>query len=88
MLTTTLPGPWAGTAWQFRHALLQDHLARKTYLQHLRTRADAGDRAAAFLLAELLAGQGRVDEAIAVLRPRADAGDGNATDLLAELPPG
>jgi len=75
----------AGTAWQFRHALLQDHLARKVHPEHLRVRADAGDREAAWRLAELLDGQGRVDEAIAVLQVRADAGDKNAAWRLAEL---
>jgi hypothetical protein len=47
----------AGTAWQFRHVLLQDHLARQISQAHLRSRAD-GDSRAARQLAELLAGQG------------------------------
>jgi len=36
-------------------------------------------------LAEMLAGQGRVDEAIAMLRARADRGDDSAARLLAEV---
>jgi hypothetical protein len=39
-----------------------------TYLDHLRARADVGDRAAAQRLADLLVGAGRVDEAIAITR--------------------
>jgi NACHT domain len=71
----------AGTSWQFRHALLQDHLARKTYLEHLRARADAGDKTAARQLADLLAEAGQVNE----LRGRADAGDRYAVERLADL---
>jgi tetratricopeptide (TPR) repeat protein len=50
-----------------------------------RSLADTGDGYAAGLLADLLAQQGRVDEAIEVLRVRADAGDWNAGDQLADL---
>ena len=75
----------AGTVWQFRHALLQDHLARNTLLDHLRARADAGDGRAACQLAELLIGQGRMEDAIAILRTSADAGNGHAGYRLAEL---
>ena len=71
----------AGTSWQFRHALLQDHLARMTYLDHLRVRADAGDRDAAQRLVDLLVGAGRVDE----LRARAGAGGRAAAERLADL---
>ena len=49
--------------------------------QVLRARADAGDRAAAWRLAELLAERGDLDG----LRARADAGDGDAAWRLAEL---
>ena len=71
----------AGTSWQFRHALLQDHLARTIYFDHLQARADAGDWSAAWRLADLLVAEGRVDE----LRARADAGDQIAARRLADL---
>ena len=82
----------AGTTWQFRHALLQDHLARNTYLRHLGARADAGDENAALRLAQLLVSLGRADE----LRARADrhaadrlsatlAGHGRVDEALAVL---
>jgi predicted negative regulator of RcsB-dependent stress response len=74
----------AGTTWQFRHALLQDHLARKTNLEHLRARADGGDSYAGRQLAELLAKHDRVDEAIIVLQTRADP-DGLAASRIADL---
>jgi tetratricopeptide (TPR) repeat protein len=64
-----------GTAWQFRHALIQDHLANTTRPMVLRRRADAGDGSAARELAGLLREQGNLDEAIAVLRRAAAAGD-------------
>ncbi|BAL90387.1 hypothetical protein AMIS_51670 [Actinoplanes missouriensis 431] len=35
----------AGPAYQFRHALLQDHLAQATRVEHLATRTGTGDRA-------------------------------------------
>jgi tetratricopeptide (TPR) repeat protein len=74
----------AGTTWQFRHALLQDHLARDVHREHLRARADAGDRNAGRRLVDVLAEQGRLDQ----LRARADAGDWHAgrrlVDVLAE----
>jgi hypothetical protein len=69
----------AGTAWQFRHALLQDHLAREVRLDSLRARANIGDRAAASLLDQTLAEEGRVDE----LRTRAEGGDPEAQHRLA-----
>lgn len=100
----------AGTAWQFRHAVLQDHLARamlqrlngalipdRVHIGHidaegllvgtpnhvfeLRTRADAGDQHAAQELANLLAGEERIDE----LRARADANDEYAAKELGNL---
>ena len=52
-----------------------------TELDKLRARADAGDEAAATLLAELLAERGDLDE----LRARADAGDEAAATELAAL---
>jgi hypothetical protein len=43
-----------GTAWQFRHALIQDHLTNITRPIVLRRRADTGDRDADRQLAQLL----------------------------------
>jgi hypothetical protein len=74
-----------GTAWQFRHALIQDHLTNTTRPMVLRRRADTGDRSAAQQLARLLREQGNLDEAISVLRPRADTGDWDAAQQLARL---
>jgi thioredoxin-like negative regulator of GroEL len=78
----------AGTVWQFRHAILQDHLANAVEISRLRVRADAGDNDAAWRLADLLAGQGRAADAIVFLRDLADAGDPDAvwqlTGLLTE----
>jgi predicted negative regulator of RcsB-dependent stress response len=71
----------AGAVYQFRHVLFQDHLARAAQLEHLQSRAHAGDRNAARGLATLLALEGRVDD----LRARADAGDEHATRRLADL---
>jgi tetratricopeptide (TPR) repeat protein len=74
-----------GTAWQFRHALIQDHVMNTTRPMVLRRRTDAGDRTAARQLAALLQGQGNLDEAMSVLRRAADAGDRTAAWLLAGL---
>jgi hypothetical protein len=74
-----------GTAWQFRHALIQDHLTNTTRPMVLRRRADAGDGDAARQLAELLREQGNLDEAMALLRRAADLGDGEARWQLAAL---
>ncbi|WP_196421004.1 hypothetical protein [Actinoplanes aureus] len=74
-----------GTAWQFRHANIQDHLSTAAHTNLLRRRADAGDGPAARQLAGLLREQGNLDEAIAVVRRRADAGDVSAAGQLAEL---
>ncbi|HZM74939.1 MAG TPA: NACHT domain-containing protein [Candidatus Limnocylindrales bacterium] len=76
----------AGTSWQFRHALLQDHLVRDWRLQRLRARADAedtyfgGDLYAA-QLARMLVDHHRIDE----LRARADARDRYAAAYLAHF---
>ncbi|MFC4066721.1 hypothetical protein [Actinoplanes subglobosus] len=75
----------AGTIYQFRHVLLQDHLATTVHPQHLRARVDAGDESARERLARLLAEQGHVDEAIALWRARADTGDRSARERLAHL---
>jgi hypothetical protein len=50
-----------------------------------RQAADAGDGAAARLLAGLLAERGDLDEATQILRARADAGDEEAARLLVDL---
>jgi hypothetical protein len=71
----------AGTSWQFRHTVLQDHLAEIARLKYLRRMADADDWRAAERLAVLLAAQDRVDE----LRTRADSGDRYAAERLANL---
>ena len=47
--------------------------------------ADAGDRAAAYRLAGLLAQRGDLDEAEQILRARADAGDEHAAGQLTDL---
>ncbi|GAA4630936.1 hypothetical protein GCM10023196_058310 [Actinoallomurus vinaceus] len=67
----------AGTAWQFRHALLQDHLGARVR----GTRVGTGDQTAARKLADLLVEHGRLEE----LRIRADAGDQVAGRRLADL---
>jgi hypothetical protein len=76
-----------GTAWQFRHALIQDHLTNTTRPMVLRRRADAGDREAAHQLVTLLRERGDLDEALAVLRRAADAdtGDWDTRRQLVEL---
>jgi hypothetical protein len=74
-----------GTAWQFRHALIQDHLTNTTRPMVLRHRADAGDWFAARELAQLLRQQRNLDEAIAVLRRAANAGNRFAAEQLAQL---
>ncbi|MBW4704654.1 hypothetical protein [Micromonospora sp. RL09-050-HVF-A] len=74
-----------GTVYQFRHAILQDHLKDTARTYHLQLQADAGDRHAAVRLADLLVEQGHVDEAIDTLRVRADAGDQYAAVRLVDL---
>ncbi|WP_212992214.1 tetratricopeptide repeat protein [Actinoplanes auranticolor] len=62
----------AGLTYQYRHAVLQDHLALRPRLHNLRARAATGDRDATWRLAELLSEQGRNGEAIEVLRAYVD----------------
>jgi len=71
----------AGTAFQFGHAILQDHLARTALLSHQRQQARAGVWRGTAGLVQLLAEQGRIDE----LRTRADEGDHEARRLLADI---
>ncbi|MCM4083413.1 NACHT domain-containing protein [Paractinoplanes hotanensis] len=77
----------AGSVYQFRHALLQDHLANRLRKERLREDAVRGNRYSAEKLVELLVEQGAVDEAIELLRVR-DASSswidqGQLIDLLA-----
>lgn len=51
-----------GMSWQFRHAVLQDHLAAGAREAHLRAQGDAGDHFAAMQLARELLEQNRIDE--------------------------
>ena len=74
-----------GTAWQFRHAIIQDHLLTYSRTAVMRRRADAADPHAARQLAELLQEQGNLDEAVAVWRRLAGTGDRYAARQLAEL---
>ncbi|SNY34383.1 tetratricopeptide repeat protein [Paractinoplanes atraurantiacus] len=56
-----------GTAWQFRHANIQDHLLRTTQIDLLRRRARSGVLEATENTFQLLREQGLHDEAIMVL---------------------
>ena len=75
----------AGTVWQFRHALLQNYLVRKVLLEQMRMRAMTGEKDAALRLAKMLAEQGRLDEAIAILVPHMQVGDRATQYELARL---
>jgi thioredoxin-like negative regulator of GroEL len=68
----------AGTALQFRHALVQDHLARTMRYQHLARWAAGGDGYAIDELVKELARDGRLDE----LRAWADTGHEGAHNRL------
>lgn len=70
----------AGTVYQFRHAILQDHLAATLHTDQLRARADAGDEHAARRLAAMLDERGHLNE----LRSRHRAGDRYAGLRLAK----
>ncbi|MEW2355765.1 hypothetical protein [Spirillospora sp. NPDC029432] len=71
----------AGTAWQFRHALLQDHLARSVVPRQLRARAEAGSAYARYQLVDVLLREDRPEELFALLRSRVD--DPEEEDLWA-----
>ena len=75
----------AGTAWQFRHALLQDHLASHTRLRYLLSRVEVGDQYATGLLIDVMERHGQIGETRAFLRDRADRGDRDAAHRLAGL---
>nr|WP_240974028.1 NACHT domain-containing protein [Nonomuraea sp. FMUSA5-5] len=69
-----------GTTWQFRHLILQEHLARTIVPEHLTVHADHGHVLAGEQLAKLLLSKGQRDE----LCRRADRGDWPAGRALAE----
>ena len=71
----------AGTAWQFRHLLLQHHLARRSHLDHLRTLVDRGGWDAVLRLIDFLVEGGQVEE----LGRLADQGNWQAAERLARL---
>ncbi|MFI7708260.1 NACHT domain-containing protein [Nonomuraea sp. NPDC049480] len=62
----------SGTAWQFRHALLQHHLAATSYTEHLYACARQGDAGALGRIADRLVEEDRIDEAVAMLGAWAD----------------
>ncbi|WP_344350344.1 hypothetical protein [Catellatospora coxensis] len=74
-----------GTVWQFRHALIQDHLLDHSRAENLRRRADAGDGEAAWELAGLLRERGDIAGVVTVLRHRANADDASAARELTRL---
>ena len=59
-----------GTVYQFRHAILQDHLSQWPRAVHLRNLAKDSDLNAALTLADLIADKGELVPEIAALRPR------------------
>jgi thioredoxin-like negative regulator of GroEL len=61
-----------GTSWRFRHAIVQDHLARKERVARLRLLAAGGHAEAAASLANLFSEMGHGDEAIAIMKTVAD----------------
>jgi hypothetical protein len=75
----------SGTSWQFRHVRLEVRLEIPLLVDHLRARADVGDRNALKRLLNLLEAQDRSEESIAPLRRYADAGDDSAASALASL---
>ena len=75
----------AGTAWQFRHVLLQNHLGRRIQLEQTRIRAEAGDRDAAWQMAAEMAQQGQVENAIAIWQPFVESDNYSARGLMAQL---
>ncbi|MEV4279875.1 NACHT domain-containing protein [Actinoplanes xinjiangensis] len=65
----------AGAVYQFRHALLQDHLALVQAADHTRDLMNHGDQAAATRLTAILTTLGRSDEVTELLRHRWETGD-------------
>ncbi|WP_433833283.1 NACHT domain-containing protein [Actinoplanes sp. CA-015351] len=75
----------AGTTYQFRHVLLQDHLALQQAVEQTRDRWERGDESAARPLTAMLIRLGRTDEVIDVLRRRWDEGDRYVASQLADI---
>ncbi|MBB2949064.1 tetratricopeptide (TPR) repeat protein [Actinoplanes lutulentus] len=75
----------AGTTYQFRHVLLQDHLALEQAVEDTRDRWERGDESAAGRLTAMLTTLGRTEEVIDVLRRRWDGGDRYVANQLADL---
>ncbi|WP_436531880.1 hypothetical protein [Actinoplanes sp. HUAS TT8] len=75
----------AGSVYQFRHALLQDHLATRLRKERLREDAARGDVSSVSKLAELLVDEGAVDEAIDVLRVSCADGNWICRDRMIDL---
>jgi hypothetical protein len=73
-----------GGSYQFRHALLQDHLALVQAADHAAIRSRAGDEAATERLPYLLTRLGRLDEVSTALRRQMDAGDPYVAGRLAD----
>jgi tetratricopeptide (TPR) repeat protein len=78
-----------GSAWQFRHAVIQDHLLRHARLLVLHRRVDAGTWSAALALVGLVREKGNLDELLR-RRHRAAAGgllreQGNLDEAVAVL---
>jgi len=72
----------SGAVWQFRHAIIQDHLIKPVHLERTYVQTDEEDRVVARALAASLRQRGDVDDAIAVLRRASEAGDREATRQL------
>ncbi|GAA0588933.1 hypothetical protein GCM10010172_87390 [Paractinoplanes ferrugineus] len=75
----------AGPVYQFRHALLQDHLALVEAAEHTRAVMKAGDKEATKRLTSLLTRLERTDDVIALLRQRFSGGDRYVAWQLADL---
>ncbi|MET8154492.1 hypothetical protein ACIBSW_38070 [Actinoplanes sp. NPDC049668] len=75
----------SGSVWQFRHALINERLARPAQRRSLIQRAAAGRPAAQRELADSAPEVGDVDEVVALLRRRVARRDRGATVILADL---
>lgn len=77
----------AGTALQFRHALLQQHLEEPLLVERLRTLASRDNHQSSYAkvrLADIMAERGQVDEALDLLRSERVEGTERLAELLAE----
>ncbi|MFY1672792.1 NACHT domain-containing protein [Plantactinospora sp. WMMB334] len=75
----------SGTAYEFRHVLLQNHLARQAAPDILRRLARGGDRVAADELADVLSEQGDLAGAADTLKRSVGAFDVKGAEKLAGL---